>query len=163
MFKTLGSTVEPGLSTKLCGMTLPSKLQKLFSKCRVVKKLLGQEVDTRSFPISTSFPNFHFFLERWKRNEKDSVNYQRRPLRTEIESGVAGSLAQARSDFWREESHSGNLRKFKSTWVVDLSALAMFASITGFILRSFQCRERNVALATNGWSWRENHALHRNP
>ena len=64
----------------------------------------------------------------------------------------------ARSDFLREIMHSRRLHKFTSTWVVDHSALAMFASITGFIiLHCFQCGEYNSAVATSGWSWWKNH------
>ena len=59
------------------------------------------------------------------------------------------------SNFWQEKSCGGSLRKYTSTQVVNLSALAMLASITSFILRCFQLGETNGAGATASWSWRE--------
>ena len=64
-------------------------------------------------------------------------------------------IFHARSYFWQEKSCCGSPCKFTSTWVVDLSALALFASITCFILCCFQRGECKGAVATSGWSWRE--------
>ena len=67
-----------------------------------------------------------------------------------IVSGGAGSFAQGpiSDEKNREKSRGGSLRKCTSTQVVYLSALAMLASITGFILRCFQLGESNGAVAT---------------
>ena len=46
-------------------------------------------------------------------------------------------IFRSKSDFGREKLCGGSLRKFTSTRVVDLSALALFASTTDFILRCF--------------------------
>ena len=63
-------------------------------------------------------------------------------------SDSAGSLVQGQiSD---EKIGGGNLRKYASTQVVDLSALSMLASINGFILRCFQLGGTNGAEATAG-------------
>ena len=67
-------------------------------------------------------------------------------------------IFHARSDFWWEKLRGGGLCKFTSMWVVDLSALAMLASIIGFILRCFQRGECSGAVTTSSWSWQENHA-----
>ena len=55
-------------------------------------------------------------------------------------------------DFWSHCQHitlhascGGSLRKFTSVWVMDLSALEMLASITGFTLFCFQYEECNDA------------------
>ena len=49
-------------------------------------------------------------------------------------------ISLARSDFWREKLRGGSLRKYASTQVVDLFALAILASITSFILCCFSAR-----------------------
>ena len=49
-----------------------------------------------------------------------------------------------------EKLHGGSLRKYASTQVLDLFALAMLASITSFLLRCFQLGETNGAGTTAG-------------
>ena len=94
-----------------------------------------------------------------------SVKANRKSFRHLLEVAAAHSdckqrrwIFHARSDFWGEKLHGGSLRRFTSTWVVDLCALAMLASMTGFILHCFQHRECSGAVTTCGWSWRKNHA-----
>ena len=129
-----------------------SKRQALFEMpCH--QELLGQESDTRSFfpHVRCYFPLFH---KRRKLSKK---------LQSLLEAAATHSDCKrwrwifcANSDFWQEELHASSFHNFTSTWDVNLSALAVLASITGFIVRCFHHGECNGAVATRSWSWQKN-------
>ena len=92
---------------------------------------------------------FLLFDKHWKLSEKASIIYQRQPLHTGTLSNGTGSLHKVR--FLMRKVRGGSLCKFTSVWIVDLSAPAMLASVTGFILFCFQRRE--CSSAVGGWIW----------
>ena len=63
-------------------------------------------------------------------------------------SDSAGSFTQVQVSNEKNYVVACGLRKCMSTQVVDLSTLAMLASVTGFIPHCFQLRESNGAVAT---------------
>ena len=140
--KTMGD--EPDLATKLCAKALFSNWRKLFSKSLVVKKVLDQETWHKViFPCTG----------KSSRAEQNSFRQLLEVVIAHCDSKQRHWISHARSDFWQEKSRGGSPLKEGSMQVVDLSALAMLASITNFILRCFQFEKTNGAGA--GWSWWE--------
>ena len=152
--------VEMDLSTKLCAKALSSKWLKLL-EVSCCQKVIRPGIRHKAI-----FSPYKLLISSFFTNEKSLV--KKLPSFTIGKGQKLHTLAAAhighkqrrwifctRSDFWWGKSHGGSLCKCMSMQVVDLSALAMLASITGFILRCFQLKESNSAVATGGWSWWE--------
>ena len=136
--------VEPGLAAKFCAKALSSKWQAFF-EVSPRQKVSSPESWHKVIFCPAWGASFHFFLQTMKAKPGSFHPLQKAAAaQSDYTCKRWCWIFCARSDFWNEKFCGGSLHKFTPMWVVDLSALAMLASITGFILRCFNARSATV-------------------